>query len=73
MLTAVPATTSGRFHRVPGDLGGAGRGPVLAGSPVMVQTLLRRTRDFLLLQTGQLLSTFGSGLSGIAYPLLALV
>jgi MFS family permease len=33
---------------------------------------LRRNRDFLLLQTGQLLSTFGSGISGIAYPLLAL-
>jgi MFS family permease len=33
---------------------------------------LRRNRDFVLLQTGQLLSTFGSGLSGIAYPLLAL-
>lgn len=33
---------------------------------------LWRNRDFLLLQTGQLLSTFGSGLSGIAYPLLAL-
>lgn len=33
---------------------------------------LRRNRDFLLLQSGQLLSRFGSGLSGIAYPLLAL-
>jgi len=33
---------------------------------------LRRNRDFLLLQTGQLLSTFGSGMSSIAYPLLAL-
>ncbi|MGH2900337.1 MAG: MFS transporter, partial [Solirubrobacteraceae bacterium] len=33
---------------------------------------LRRNRDFVLLQSGQLLSTFGSGLSGIAYPLLAL-
>jgi hypothetical protein len=33
---------------------------------------LRRNRDFLLLQTGQLLSTFGSSMSGIAYPLLAL-
>jgi MFS family permease len=33
---------------------------------------LRRNRDFLLLQAGQLLSTFGSGVSGIAYPLLAL-
>jgi MFS family permease len=33
---------------------------------------LRRNRDFLLLQTGQLLSTFGSGISSIAYPLLAL-
>jgi MFS family permease len=34
---------------------------------------LRRNRDFVLLQGGQLLSTFGSALSGIAYPLLALV
>ncbi len=33
---------------------------------------LQRNRDFMLLQSGQLLSTFGSGLSGIAYPLLAL-
>jgi MFS family permease len=33
---------------------------------------LRRNRDFLLLQAGQLLSTFGSALSAIAYPLLAL-
>jgi len=34
---------------------------------------LRRNRDFVLLQTGQLLSTFGSSMSSIAYPLLALV
>jgi Transmembrane secretion effector len=34
---------------------------------------LRRNRDFLLLQAGQLLSTFGSAMSSIAYPLLALV
>jgi MFS family permease len=33
---------------------------------------LRRNRDFVLLQLGQLLSTFGSGMSSIAYPLLAL-
>src|SRR3954451_16760209 len=33
---------------------------------------LRRTRDFLLLQTGQLLSSAGSSLSGVAYPLLVL-
>jgi MFS family permease len=33
---------------------------------------LRRNRDFVLLQTGQLLSTFGSSMSSIAYPLLAL-
>jgi len=46
---------------------------VLAVSPAMVQTPLWRNRDFMLLQSGQLLSTFGSGLSGIAYPLLALV
>jgi MFS family permease len=33
---------------------------------------LRRNRDFVLLQAGQLLSTFGSSMSGLAYPLLAL-
>jgi hypothetical protein len=35
-------------------------------------TPLRRNRDFVLYQSGGLLSTFGSGISGIAYPLLAL-
>jgi MFS family permease len=33
---------------------------------------LRRNRDFLLYQGGQFLSLFGSGISGIAYPLLTL-
>jgi MFS family permease len=33
---------------------------------------LRRNRDFLLYQAGQFLSLFGSGISGIAYPLLTL-
>jgi len=33
---------------------------------------LRRNRDFILLQSGQVLSTFGSGVSTIAYPLLVL-
>src|SRR6185437_2873981 len=33
---------------------------------------LRRNRDFILLQFGQLLSSFGSSLSTIAYPLLTL-
>ena len=33
---------------------------------------LRRNRDFMLLQSGQLLSTFGSRVSAIAYPLLVL-
>jgi hypothetical protein len=33
---------------------------------------LRRNRDFVLLQAGQLLSSVGSGVSGIAYPLLVL-
>jgi len=33
---------------------------------------LWRNRDFVLLQAGQLLSAFGSAMSGIAYPLLAL-
>jgi MFS family permease len=35
-------------------------------------TPLRRNRDFLLLQAGQLLSTFGAAMSAIAYPLLVL-
>jgi MFS family permease len=39
---------------------------------VTAPTPLRRNRDFLLLQTGQLLSTFGATMSTIAYPLLAL-
>lgn len=33
---------------------------------------LRRNRDFMLYQSGGLLSAFGSGISGIAYPLLTL-
>jgi MFS family permease len=33
---------------------------------------LRRNRDFLLFQSGQLFSAFGSSISGIAYPLLTL-
>ena len=33
---------------------------------------LRRNRDFILFQSGAFLSTFGSGISGIAYPLLTL-
>jgi Transmembrane secretion effector len=33
---------------------------------------LRRNRDFVLYQSGQMLSLFGSGISGFAYPLLAL-
>jgi hypothetical protein len=39
---------------------------------VTAPTPLRRNRDFLLLQAGHLLSTFGSSMSGIAYPLLTL-
>ena len=35
-------------------------------------TPLRRNRDFVLLQAGQLLSAFGSNMSRIAYPLLTL-
>jgi len=38
----------------------------------MQQTPLWHNRDFVLLQSGQLLSTFGSAMSGIAYPLLTL-
>ena len=33
---------------------------------------LRRNRDFVLLQTGQLLSTLGTQTASIAYPLLVL-
>jgi MFS family permease len=35
-------------------------------------TSLRSNRDFVLLQAGQLLSAFGSSMSALAYPLLAL-
>ncbi|HZQ83139.1 MAG TPA: MFS transporter [Gaiellaceae bacterium] len=38
----------------------------------MIEVPLRRNRDFLLLQAGQLLSTFGSSMSSVAYPLLTL-
>jgi MFS family permease len=38
----------------------------------VTKTPLRRNRDFVLLQAGQLLSTFGSGMSSVAYPLLTL-
>ncbi len=38
----------------------------------MSDTPLRRNRDFMLLQAGQLLSTAGSSVSAIAYPLLVL-
>ena len=41
-------------------------------SAVTERAPLHRNRDFVLLQTGQLLSTFGSSMSAIAYPLLAL-
>jgi len=43
------------------DLAGASNAP------------LWRNREFVLLQSGQLLSTFGSGLSAISYPLLTLL
>jgi len=39
---------------------------------VSTLTPLRHNRDFVLLQGGQLLSTFGSSVSAIAYPLLVL-
>ena len=38
----------------------------------MTDRPLRRNRDFLLLQTGQLLSDVGSQSTSIAYPLLVL-
>src|SRR5205807_8759301 len=47
-------------------------GPPCNDGGVSELTPLRRNRDFLLLQVGQLLSTFGAAMSAIAYPLLAL-
>ena len=38
----------------------------------MSETPLRRNRDFLLLQSGLLLSSAGSQMTAIAYPLLVL-
>ena len=38
----------------------------------MSDTPLRRNRDFVLLQAGQLLSTAGANISRIAFPLLVL-
>ncbi|HLX20914.1 MAG TPA: MFS transporter [Gaiellaceae bacterium] len=38
----------------------------------MAAVPLRRNRDFMLLQIGQLLSSFGSAMSTVAYPLLVL-
>src|SRR5581483_5322671 len=49
------------------ERGARGTGPIGTG-PIS----LRHNRDFVLLQAGQLLSTFGSSVSGIAYPLLVL-
>ena len=43
-----------------------------ARRPRMSFVPLRRNRDFMLLQSGQLLSTFGSSISNLAYPLLVL-
>jgi len=56
-----------------GAVGAGSAVAVVAVSSAMEQAPLWRNRDFMLLQSGQLLSTFGSSLSGIAYPLLALV
>jgi hypothetical protein len=38
----------------------------------VIASLLHRNRDFVLLQTGLLLSSAGSQMNGIAYPLLVL-
>ena len=55
------------MHALPqGRQGHQGRLSGAAAQP------LRRNRDFVLLQAGQLLSQFGSSMSAIAYPLLAL-
>ena len=42
------------------------------GSPDVTLVPLRRNRDFMLLQTGQLLSALGTASASIAYPLLVL-
>jgi MFS family permease len=54
-------------------LGESRRGGVRAGSVDRVTAVpLRRNRDFVLLQSGQLLSNLGTQLTVIAYPLLVL-
>ena len=60
-----------RQRRLPADAAGADSGACDDGG-VTELVPLRRNRDFVLYQSGGLLSTFGSGISGIAYPLLAL-
>src|SRR5581483_2458791 len=52
--------------------GPIGTGPIGTGPIGTGPISLRHNRDFVLLQAGQLLSTFGSSVSGIAYPLLVL-
>src|SRR5215211_9140430 len=42
------------------------------GRPDATTVPLRRNRDFMLLQAGQLLSTLGTASAAIAYPLLVL-
>ena len=58
-------------RRLPAHAAGADRGACDDGG-VTELVPLRRNRDFVLFQSGGLLSTFGSGISGIAYPLLTL-
>ena len=50
----------------------ARRSATRPASTSSMPTPLWRNRDFMLLQSGQLLSTFGSNVSRIAYPLLTL-
>lgn len=51
---------------------GRARGHPRPRSALVLSVPLRRNRDFLLFQSGQLLSSFGTQTTQIAYPLLAL-
>src|SRR5712691_7465359 len=50
----------------------ASEGAGFAGTGASAVPPLRRNRDFILLWSGQVVSTLGSGVSGLAFPLLVL-